>query len=517
MVDHDPGLKQEENYPLLKVDAGGGDSCVGPQAPLTTVSPGWTIASGRKHSWLNRWPELFSACWMTFILLGISLLVFYAIGISVYRHQGLIFVNCNDTRPYSQVFYHQIVSAETYFPFSSYYGYLSNMVTQYPDLRLNWFFLIDDSQQYTFNKLVQTRKTNVFEKNNRRSIQDFRLKYKSVNLTIMLLSKFMATTPMRFNWRTIPVSYLSFYVRTFSVWRNGGIGMDLSIFNARFNSRSEDNRIKAILKQHNDGIQPEIYSNALSTIDSQEETEFFALINQFLNEIRSLLNKTMFFSTTSEKRHNFNEPRKGKREVKDLFRIKSFDENCTAHRHLSNSSNNKGAAASESKLNSSVSHTLRTVGDVLTFSNSSSNNTPSQRDIRNIFPDKMNATSEMKRVTNNSSESPSVMFFYEFSFLSDGMEPVYVLPDFEKNLGGLNTQATLKKNTRENRIAPQLLAIDSEGVFVAASARLHPLLGYLIGNGCHHLHPKFAIQNALSTHCSRYFRNDLYCDNIFLL
>lgn len=56
MVDHDPGLKQEENYPLLKVDAGGGDSCVGPQAPLTTVSPGWTIASGRKHSWLNRWP-----------------------------------------------------------------------------------------------------------------------------------------------------------------------------------------------------------------------------------------------------------------------------------------------------------------------------------------------------------------------------------------------------------------------------------------------------------------------------
>lgn len=56
MSEYSPQVKSDEQYPLLKVEGGGGDNNV--QAPSfpSTTSPGWNVACSSKQSWCKRWP-----------------------------------------------------------------------------------------------------------------------------------------------------------------------------------------------------------------------------------------------------------------------------------------------------------------------------------------------------------------------------------------------------------------------------------------------------------------------------
>lgn len=54
MADYNPQVKRDEQYPLLKVDGGGGDSKI--QAPVSPTPTGWNVTCTPKQSWLKRCP-----------------------------------------------------------------------------------------------------------------------------------------------------------------------------------------------------------------------------------------------------------------------------------------------------------------------------------------------------------------------------------------------------------------------------------------------------------------------------
>lgn len=54
MVVDTPPQKSDEQYPLLKVESGGGDS--GRAPAQTAVAPGWNVTCSHKRAWYERWP-----------------------------------------------------------------------------------------------------------------------------------------------------------------------------------------------------------------------------------------------------------------------------------------------------------------------------------------------------------------------------------------------------------------------------------------------------------------------------
>uniref|UniRef100_A0A2A4JDR1 Uncharacterized protein n=1 Tax=Heliothis virescens TaxID=7102 RepID=A0A2A4JDR1_HELVI len=543
MVERAPQTKQDEQYPLLKVD-GGGDGGVHQQASPTLVAPGWGVTCSPKQSWLVRWPEYISACWMTLILLGISFLVFYALGMEVYRKQPVLIIKCNTSKPASDVYYHHIVQRGSYAPFMLYADYLSNVATQYPELHFHVFFLMDDSLQTAFrgprharfiNKLIPYTASNMYsftklDDNSKRDITDFERRYQNVNVTIMSLSKYMAMTPLKYKWRTIPLAYLPFYARVFSVWQNGGVAMDLNNFNNNYNNRQhDDRRITAILKQHNDGIKVEEYTSALNKIDREEESEFFTvfygLIHQILNETRTFLTKSFPFPQVStEKGITQNEPlirtNRNKRDVSMPMNENNITEAVShVYVEIMNSTNDTDLKKNEyqtlsssdvnlDKLNDNINDAIKLlqINKNLSIVNSTNKT------------EELNKT-EIQTEVLNKSDTPQVVLFYDFSLFSDGIAPSFVLPeplirtDFRQN----NRISEFGKSGKYGNTVAHLLSIDSEGLFVAASSRLHPFLGHLITAGCQRMQPKFAIQDTILTQCSGIFKEDTYCNNIYLL
>lgn len=57
-MEHPTLLPRDEQYPLLKVDGGAGDSVTRTQPTPSIVSSRWnvTCANGTKQSWCSRWP-----------------------------------------------------------------------------------------------------------------------------------------------------------------------------------------------------------------------------------------------------------------------------------------------------------------------------------------------------------------------------------------------------------------------------------------------------------------------------
>lgn len=55
MVESPPQVKRNEQYPLLKVDSGGGDGGNKHQVPIS-VAPAWTVTCKPLNSWNVRWP-----------------------------------------------------------------------------------------------------------------------------------------------------------------------------------------------------------------------------------------------------------------------------------------------------------------------------------------------------------------------------------------------------------------------------------------------------------------------------
>ncbi|XP_034830544.2 uncharacterized protein [Maniola hyperantus] len=305
MIEHAPQVQRDEQYPLLKVESGSGDNVMKTQLPSKIASSGWHVTCTPKQSWSSRWPEFVSACWMTTIVMLISFLILFALGMSVFRRQPVVIVRCNDSRPASDVFYHHIVSRDAYVPFSLFSEYISYMAKQYPLLHFNVYFLIDDSWQNSvqgsrhlrfLKRLVPQIAgpfNNIFGQNYKREIKEFQRRYQNVNITVMYLSKYMAMTPLGYKWRIIPPNYLSFYARIYAIWQNGGIGFDLITFNDQFiQNRALDRGIDTILQQHNDGIKSEKYADTFNSLDNQEESELFSMLFNLMNQI---LNETCSF------------------------------------------------------------------------------------------------------------------------------------------------------------------------------------------------------------------------------
>ncbi|KAJ0177235.1 hypothetical protein K1T71_007244 [Dendrolimus kikuchii] len=483
MTESPPQTKRDEQYPLLKVDSGGGDVGNRPQASIS-VTPAWTITCKPSPSWTVRWPEAISTCWMTFTLLGLSFLVFYAMGIGVFRRNHVLLYKYNSSSPASDVYLHHIQQGY-YVPFKLYSEYISNIATNYPALRFHVYFLRDDSLQPNsrsrrrrlINKLlpyhprlIYNARSDISEKedtdyyNFSDTIKDFQMRHQNVKVTVMNLSSYMDMTPLKYYWKNIPLSYLPFYARVFSVWQNSGVGLDLSTFNNRFNyNHATDHKLGAILKQHNDGINPEEYINALNKIHGDDENEvlgmLFGLVNFIMNETRFLINNTFM-----EKNMVID---------KSLIRGK---------RNLELELNN------DTQIN--FNNTLKTT---------------------NI----LNATAY--NLTANISETPQVALFYDISIFSDGLGLSQLSSNsYQPNFAPLLRNSDFKRYKRSKEVS-HLLTIDPEGAFISSSTRMHPFLRHLLFSACQGLPPRFAIQDAMLIQCPHTFRDDLYCNNIFFL
>lgn len=485
--------------------------------------------------------EYVSTCWMTFILLVISFLVFYALGMEVYRRQAVLIVKCNTTKPASDVYYHHIVQRGSACPFMLYADYLASIATQYPELRFHVIFLMDDSLYATayrgqrvklLRNLMPRNQGYPFVKiggiDGKRKIADFERRYQNVNVTIMTINKFMSRTPsMIYNWRVLPIPYIMFYARILSVWENGGVAMDLEHFNNNFyNRKCVDRRISAILKQHNDGIKVEEYTNALNKIDREEENEFFTifydLVHQLLNETRTFFTKSLTTADGVSQNEPLVRTNRNKRDVSTPNNDKNNKSEAIFNVYVENINSTKETNFKKNEYqllpnpNVNLDKLKLSINDAfkaLQLNNSSIINELNKTEEIN--------KSEINTKINKKSDSPQVVLFYDFSLFTDGSAPSYVLP---KALPHADFRQTKKvseygKAGKSGNGEVHLLSIDSDGMFVAASSRLHPFLGHLISTGpsCQRVHPKFAIQDTLLTQCSGLFTEDSYCNNIYLL
>lgn len=373
------------------------------------------------------------------------------------------------------------------------------MATQYPYLHFNVFFLINDS--YTARGPRQNRLINKvmpyypygsygyrMDENYQQALVEFQRRFLNANVTVMPLSKYMAGTPLRYKWRTIPSSYLPFYARVFSVWENGGIGIDLALQSV-YDDNLGTRRKAAILKQHNDGIKPEAYANALNRINKEEDTAFFAmffgLLNRVLNETCLFINKTLTFAPTAE--------------LKPDILIRTH----RAKRGISNDTIIETSHPPD-VLNSSVP----IVED--------SNNSDPSVSIATAQP-RSELLSNVNVSKPNSTGVSQVVLLYDFQIVSDNIGPSYVIsePMVSPEFGPIIVKSRSSRDAKRSRMS-HLLSIDDEGTFVAASSRLHPFLGHLI-SCCQRMAPKFAIQDTILTQCSGLLRDDVYCNNIYIL
>ncbi|XP_063618458.1 uncharacterized protein LOC134791377 [Cydia splendana] len=524
MMERPPEPKKDEQCPLLKVEIGMPEALRQP----TVVPQNWSVTCVPKKSFFQRWPELLSASGMTLVLLGLSFLLFSALGMSAYRRQPLL-LQYNDGKPSSNVFLHHIVNKGCRLPLELYSQYLESMAVTYPNLRFNVFFLIDDSTRHPYyisrhgrlpSRWFGFPNKDMFHKHS--CLKEFERRYPNINITIMALNKYMAMTPLRFKWRAIPVSYLTFYARVFSVWQNGGIGMDLTTYNNQFSNNFRfDQRINEILKNHNDGLPVTDYNVMLQAIDDEEENSFKCL-KQMLNNTLSMFNNFFSFGLPSqmEQLPSNDTPiirtQRGKRNaVYNFYDIVTSEITAsTAGNMVTDKMPNATMenVANNLKENSSNNDSLKS--EISQTTSESVNVTSTETMIQvNQGPELQLASVGLNK-SNNSSEGPQAVLFYDISIMSDKFshfllrEPVW--PAFM--LSGSDPKSEVEDIAKRNNtnIAAQL-ALGSDGLFIAAADKMHPFLGMLITAGFQRMRPEFAIQDTLITQCSGVYRNQAYC------
>lgn len=232
-----------------------------------------------------------TAYWMTLSLLGSAFLICFVLGTNGYKRPPLL-IKSDISKLTGDIYCHHIIPRGGYLPFVFYTQFLSTMADEYRSTRINVIFLVDDSirniepkNMKCYNGWMSYSSRDAFDETNKQDLLEFGKMHPNVNITITCLSKYMAMTPLRYKWRTIPLSYLSFYVRIFTVWQNGGIGMDLAAFNNHFGNKLHfDRRITEILRNHNNGLVETDYYTLLSAIDKEEENCLINFSNQIFNE-----------------------------------------------------------------------------------------------------------------------------------------------------------------------------------------------------------------------------------------
>lgn len=495
--------------------------------------------------------DFFSTCCIAFIVFGLSILAFYTLTVNVYRRQPLLVTNGNASNHlhgseanFNTVFYPYIIPGGSYIPFMVYSNYISNVAMQYPLLNINVIFLLDDSipnaKHIKLLKKLSPPSYNIhdstLDQSNKREIGNIEKKYPNINVTIMPLSKYMAMTPHRYKWRTFPIYYLSFYVRIFAVWRHGGIAMDLTTHNNIFNMHKHpDRRIAAIMKQHNDGFEREKYISVLKKINQDEQNElftmFYLLINHVLNETTSFFNRSLWPDAVSangglpsqspllkSKKIKRNIVNRGERGESDLYSLIVGNET-TRNSVLLNHSDN--LSSPENHTHRLVINNSRPISHTEQIINSSS--------TEKISIVLLNDTNKSKSSAGfNSGSNSSIGFgelypylvFYDVSIVSDN------IPNRPEPINPPRQVASSEKFSRlyDNfnifehlPITSPVLTISTDGTFVAAPSKHHPFLENLIACGFQGVSPTFVVNRALMTQCTGLFKNDVYCDNIYVL
>ncbi|KAL4713246.1 hypothetical protein ACJJTC_013176 [Scirpophaga incertulas] len=512
MIDASPPVKNDEQYPLLKVD-GGGDG----RPPLPNTN-GWNVAvpTPAKKSCLNRLPELLSAYWMTGILLCIFLLILFGLGLGALRRRPLILLPCNDSLSAKEVHYHQIIPSSSAVPLSLYSEYLSYVASVYSSLRFNVNFLVDDTLQNSIHKNEKhrnvgklfsfwTNKQEQLDENIQNKLESFRLKYENINITVIQLSKFMAQTPLRYKWKTIPKPYLSFYARVFTVWQRGGIGMDLHIFNKQFRYRQLPNRrIEAILKQHNKGITNDEYETALKKIDKDEQADIFELIHQII-----------YFPFTLNLFENSiisNNPQVSSKQQRNT-------RNAVINGNPKTGSNQDNKIESTLFDNNIDNTTNLTKINIILPNNQNINIQNISSINKNETNNNKNNTFNMSTPQKNVSETPQILLFDFYSLFYDNIGPSYMLqgPSLYDTWTTLQNKDNVKTVFNETKKLPYYLSLNLDGSFIATSLKHHPLLTYIISSGCQRISPTIAIQDAIIAQCSTYYKDDVYCSNIYII
>ncbi|XP_060803028.1 uncharacterized protein LOC106141431 [Amyelois transitella] len=543
MVELSPQTKNQEERPLLKVEGASGDGG-GRQMPPTDTA--WSVTCSTRRSWWDRWPEFLTAFWMTGILLAISFLVMYVLTIGSVKRQPVVILKCNSSNPYNEVYYHQIVQRQNSEMMSMYSDYLAEMATKYPLLHFNVIFMIDDTipnnGRYRhiniYGRLIPIHTRDAisnFEYYNSKKIKEFQQKYHNVNVTVIPLSRFMARTLLRYKWRTIPTLYLSFYARIFAVWQTGGIGMDLPTFNYKYkNHLDQDSKITSILKQHNDGIKADDYKRALEYTERNEENEIYSAIFEVVNQmITNFFNSSYWFpSILPQKDLTNKEPLvrtyRNKRDVPlkvvdnytSINDTKDFIKFGSVNATNDNAEKHKKPTGEYISLNKTTFNmTERNLIKLLKGGGSKLNNT--------VKPtEKHQTTTSNVLARNDNYVEPNMFMSYQISVLSDDLGMMNLpFPNFINmesplfNFGKTFDKDNLDKVKYDKSYAraPNFLTLTSEGSFAASTAVMHPLLGHLLSCGCKRMSPRISIQEAFLSQCAESIKDDLYCDNIYLL
>ncbi|XP_063362031.1 uncharacterized protein LOC134650993 [Cydia amplana] len=526
-MERPPEAKKGEQCPLLKMEIGMPDAVRQP----TVVPQNWSVTCVPKKSFLQQWPELISASGMTLVLLGMSFLLFSGLGMSVYRRQPLL-LKYDDGKPSSNVFLHHIVNKGCRLPLELYSQYLESMAVTYPNLRFNVFFLVDDAIRHPYyiprhgrltSRWFEFPNKDVFHKHS--CLKEFEKRYPNINITVMALNKYMAMTPLRFKWRAIPVSYLTFYARVFSVWQNGGIGMDLTTYNNQFSNNFRfDQRVNEILKNHNDGLPVTDYNVMLQAIDDEEENSFKCL-KQILNDTLSMFNSFFSFGFPSQMEllpsndTPITRTQRAKRNAVynyyDIVTSESTAKNAAGNMLTDGMPNAtmENVTINNLKENSFKDNSLKS--EIFQITSESVNITSNETMIQVHQGPELELTSVGLDKSNNISEGPQAVLFYDISIMSNKLgdfvlrEPVW--PAFMFS-GSDPKSETVKDivNNNNTKMAAQL-ALGSDGLFIAATDKMHPFLGMLITAGFQRLRPEFAIQDTLITQCSGAYKNQAYC------
>lgn len=464
---------------------------------------------------------------MSGMLLGIFVLILYGLGtMGVIRRTPFIVLHCNDSSLTNEVYYHYLVQEEVQVPFNQLSEHLSDMGVQYPELHINIMFLIDNTNRFRRSIHYYAKRDQIIRE--LQTFGEFHLKYNNVNVTTMLLTKYLAMTPWRYKWKKIPTSNLLFYLRVYSIWKNGGIGMNLDTFSSR---HLEHPAVTAIMKQQDYGIKTQEYTHRINKLDRDEQNEFaslfYGILHQILNETRSFINKSMTFSENYTKKDMlvpFVRTHRNKRDVPDS----KNDINLTSKEVTTSTPTNELVNTSDLTIINApyrdTDHDLAVNNNKLVFAFDSIQPTNNKTSNFSSKEDSLNTTEIKVRIPiRNVSEIPQVLLFYDFSFFSEAQESPYMVPEtmVPSNLSPMNAdncnEQDMLTTSEPIKNQPYMLAIALDGSFIAASSKQHPFLGHIISTACQRMSPRFSIQDAIVTQCSAIFNDDVYCGNIYII
>ncbi|GBP34024.1 hypothetical protein EVAR_94035_1 [Eumeta japonica] len=520
--------KRCEHDPLLRVC--GGD---GRPPSVVTASP--------KRSVFDRWPEIMSACWMTVVLLCICFLTLYVLGAVLTKRQGLVVQYVKEREPRHQlgdcnknVYYHYVVERGMTVDFIRFSSYLAKMAMLYRNLRFNVIFLTADPVRKISLRPKPSRFTQLLaptlvsssnpkmDEENAQELRTFLAVHRNVNVTIVPIGKHMASTPLKDKWRGSPSTWIAFYARVASVWRYGGIGVDLATANAEYLTQSRpDARKMAVFTEHNDGNYDHFHVDTARDMFQRVQNEDLPILLYLFKFMFELFDQSIpLFDTNNsiaiidkndyEKKNVVSKTPVNKASIESGVKIsdKKRESNDTIIKHvyktrsnhsdtplLVKSSMNVGLGVEDVK-NSTPGATVDEAKEISTLGVSKRQNRP-------------------RFVPGGDYEMLPPIYLYRFSLSSNEAGDSHGSKTNQRCHARDYRYTEINKRKVDHRKCA--LTLDLNGNFVSSLSRLHPLLGHIIYANYRPTSPRFAIEDALMAHCSTSDSYNNYCKYISLM